>query len=349
MSKLKNKISVRDIALKVGVSPTAVSLALKDSPRVGEELREKIKNVAKQMNYHRNRLVESIIRGKSNTIGIILKRITESFQGNVTDKVIDLALEDGFFSVVYNHHLDPLREKKFIHEGIEKQLEGFIIFSTCSPENDEDFKQLQEMGIPFVLVDKSVPNMHCNSVVCDDQKGAFEITKYLIGLGHKKIAHISGNLGYYSAPERLAGYKDALDKAGVAYSPEMIFNLTYDVEDMDGLMAKELAKFIKEIKPTAIFCGNDYIAGFTARVIAGLNMKIPGDVSIAGYGCVEKYVMGTIRLTSVDQHVDDIGKTAAKMLIDDIREKRKAGQVNRGIVKIIPSKVVKGDSCRKLR
>ena len=348
MVKTKNSkiVSIRDVASQVGVSPTTVSLALQGSSRVSVEMREKIQQAARRMNYHRNSLVDTIFKGTSNTIGILVAHIFERFQGDICGHIIDLAHDSGFFSMVYNHHLEADREKDFIHKGIEKQLEGFIIFATRDQANDEDFWQLKEMGIPFVLIDKNIPGLNCNSVITDDIAGAYMMTNHLLALGHRRILHISGETSFFTARERISGFKSAMTTAGIDLRPEMIYNFTYEPEKME-VLSDGLKSHIEHFRPSAIFCGNDHIAGFTGKILADLGLKVPDDISVAGYGRVEDYIMGNVRLTTVDQHIDRISAVATEMLLRDIMAKRKGLPVNDGTFKIVESEIFEGKSCKK--
>ena len=347
MIKGKKRVSIRDVAEKIGVSPTAISLALKDSPRISEEMREKIKFTAKRMNYFRNSLVDTIINGTSNEIGLIVSRMSDQFQGDICDHLIGSAYSAGFFSMVYSHYQEPEKEKKFILSGIEKRLAGFIIFPTCNQSNDENLWQLKEMGIPFVLMDAAMPGLSCNSVVSDDREGAARMTSHLLELGHHKILHISGGLVHFSARERIVGFKSAMESSSVNVSPEMIYNFTYKLKEMDS-MRHSLKKHIEDFRPTAIFCGSDRIAAFMSRMLPELGLKVPEDISIAGYGHIEEYVMGNVRLTTVDQDIGQMSASAIEIITADIAAKRKGKPVNQGIVKTVKTEIFEGESCRKI-
>ncbi|MFZ2656151.1 MAG: LacI family DNA-binding transcriptional regulator [Victivallales bacterium] len=347
MIKGEKRVSIRDLADRMGVSPTAISLALNDSPRISEEMREKIKFTAKRMNYYRNSLVDTIINGTSNEIGIIVSRLSERFQGDMCDHLIDSAYDAGFFCMLYSHHLEAEREKEFIQSGIEKRLAGFIIFPTRDQANDENLWQLKEMGIPFVLMDTTMPGLACNCVISNDREGALRMTSHLLELGHRQILHVSGDLGQFSARERIAGFNNALKSSGINVSPGMIFNFSYKSKEME-LLRGSLKKHIERFKPTAIFCGSDHIAEFVSRMLSDMELKVPGDVSIAGYGRVEDYIMGNIRLTTVDQNIEQMSASAIEILTKDIAAKRKGKPVNKGVVRTLKTEIFEGESCRKV-
>jgi LacI family transcriptional regulator, galactose operon repressor len=345
--KNQKKTSIRNLAKVLNVSPTTISLGLKNSTRISESLRGKIHSLAKQMNYHRNQWVDSIINDKTDLIGCIFHDINEGFQGGICAELLDSMYKENFVGIIYNHHNDWERERNFILDGIEKRVEGFIIFPTLHEKNDDYFRKLKDLNIPFILVDNTMPGMKCNMIETDDEKGAFELTNYLISLGHEKILHVSGDLANNSALKRIAGYKQAIRSSKLPLHMNSIYYGHYQVKNLQ-VNKEEILKVIYDYNPSAIFAGNDYVAQYIIRLLMDEGYSIPDDISIAGYGGLIDYVIGNKKLTTIHQPIEKISQKIIQCILTEISQKRKGKNVNKGITEILDTKLIKGDTCKKI-
>ena len=191
-------------------------------------------------------------------------------------------------------------------------------------------------NIPCVVINKKVEEFKVSFVAVDNEGGAKEATKLLIELGHKRIAHITGDLSTQCAQERLKGFKDALVSSDIT---------TPDYFIQEGNFSRAQARraieflFAKELRPTAVFCASDDMAYEVILYLLEKGIKVPSDVSIVGFDNNPQYLHGPLTITTVEQPLGDMIRKSLKILQDNI-----SGESKMIIRKILPTKLIIGDS-----
>ena len=262
------------------------------------------------LGYQPNVLARSLRRGVTHTIGIILPDSANPYFAEVVRGIEDTSFEQGYSVILCNSDNDLDKEHHYTNVLVEKQVDGIIFVAAGLSE--ENIKNLQKRGVPSVLVDRQVPGVEIDSVFADNQAGGFLATNYLLALGHTAIACIGGPRGVRSSSERIAGYRQALEAAGLDPDPDWIFE--GDFQFRGGHSAASVF-FSGDQKPTAIFACNDLMAIGALHFAHENQLRIPGDISIIGFDDIRLAEFSHPPLTTIRQSKDRMGALAAELLL----------------------------------
>ncbi|WP_228237844.1 LacI family DNA-binding transcriptional regulator [Allomuricauda sp. M10] len=313
------KIYLKDIAKNLNVSKTAVSLVLNnkgDENKISKETQERIIAYAKKYNYVPNQLARGLSRGKSETIGLIIPNISDTFYAQIAGFVEARAMEMGYTVVFSSSYEKPEKESKLIQSMLNRQVDGLIISST--QKNEEDILRLQESDFPFVLIDRHYPNLDTNYVIVDNFGGIYHATKHLLGLGRKKIGFVTIKSELDAMQQRLLGYIKALDDHGVEQDNRFVSELdqkTY-VSDMAEMIK---AVTTPEKRVDALLFSTHYLAREGLRALNDMDIRIPDEVAIASFSEMSAFDLVNPPITAVIQPVQKIGDLAVDILVDEMK------------------------------
>lgn len=340
----KSRVSIVDVARKANVSVSTVSRALNNYSDMNEETRKRILKIVKELDYYPNSIARGLVKQKTNILGLML-----SYASGTT--LLDLYLFEfiqGILEKVNNEKYNVcLLGTGLNFENSTKRLlkqkfvDGVILRATES--NNELAKQLEEWEIPFVSLGKfDIPcSENWYSVSSDDFGGAFKATSYLINLGHTKIGFIGeNNFKVAGVQERLKGYKKALEAKLMNDQEELIINGDFTMES--GFQGA-LKLLENKQRPSAIFAANDQMAIGVIKATHYLGIKVPEQLSLIGFDDLAIATFVYPSLTTVHQHIYELGTLAAQLLIDLVNgRKPKEKQI------ILPTTLIERDSCKAL-
>jgi len=319
------KVTLKTIAEELGISVMTVSRVFNKHPYVREEIREKVLKLAEKLNYYPNFVARSLVKKKTNTIGFIIPSIHLSFFAEITKGIEETLNQKGYKLILCHSNEDFKKEKEEINILKARQIDGLIIAPAKNVEKFLHYILLKKSGIPFVLVDRYFPKIKISYVATDDEKGAEEMTDFLINLGHRKIGYLAGPQEASDGKNRLKGYIKSLKKYGIPIARKMIRITGINYED--GYREMNYFLNMRE-KPTAIFAFNDDVAFGAFHRIREKNLDIPKDITLVGFGNEKGGAILTPPLTTMDQMPYEIGKKSAEILINKIEKKeRKEVQV----------------------
>ena len=318
--------TMQDIADFVGVSRSTVSFALNGrklkNGDIPAETRERIIATAEKLGYKRNELASSVRRGYSKTIAYLLGGTgCYSFSLPMIIGASAAIQARGFYFKLStpNRELDM---HAVLSECVGQMVAGVIGDNIQREALAMLQRELEPRGIPVVLADNSIPHDWCISVTSDEIGGAEAATAHLLALGHRRIGLIS--YGMPKRPDlinpdpanslRREGFFRALAEAGTPHDP----HLEMRDSEPDGKKVPEIARFLKESSPTAVFCVTDYLAADTLHAACLLGLRVPQDLSVVGYGNLEIARYNNPPLTSIMQPFEEIGAQAANALLDRI-------------------------------
>ncbi|MGY5847791.1 LacI family DNA-binding transcriptional regulator [Salegentibacter sp. HM20] len=311
---MKPKLTLKQIARELEVSISTVSKALKDSPEIGEDTKQKIKAFAKLYNYKPNNIALSLKNRKTRTIGIVIPEIVHYFFTTVISGVEQVANEKGYNVIVCLSNNSFDREVLNLEMLANGSTDGFIISMAKETMQKEDYHHLIEVvnqGMPLVLFDRVSDQINCDKVIIDDVLGAKKAVQHLIDIGSKKIGLIS-TVDYISVGKlRTQGYLQALEENGILVDE----NLILKIEDMER-SEEEIRKFFKRKEVDALFAVNEHFAVSAIRVLKENGLEVPTDVSVIGFTDGELSKRFIPSLTTVSQHGEQMGAEAARLLID---------------------------------
>ncbi len=336
------KSTIKEIAKRARLSTSTVSLALRDSPRVTGKTREKVLSIAAELNYKRNLLGRIFSLQKTDTLGLVIPCIMHSFWPIVARAVEGEANKRGYHLIFCHSDNKIAKEVSEVNLLRERRVDGLIIAPTrdaVKKDNIEIYQDLQREKSPVVLINEYFKEVETSYVITDDRSGAYKAVTYLGKLGHQRIGYISGPLMFLSCQNRLKGYQEALTYHNIDFNPEWVKEGGFYEED--GY--KALKEFLQADKrPTAIFAVCDEVALGAWRALNESGLKVPEDMAVIGYG--DEINRGSMPmfetlLTTVRQPAAEIGKRAARILIDEVEGKSKGRQKI-----ILPTELIIGKS-----
>ncbi|MGC8971698.1 MAG: LacI family DNA-binding transcriptional regulator [bacterium] len=335
--------TIKEVAERAGVSVMTVSRVINNSKYVSQETRKRVEQAMKELGYVPNALAHGLITKKTHVLGLIISDITNPFFTTIARGVEDTAIKNGFNIILCNTDEDPEKEERYIELLLRKRVDGIILSpSNCNKNNG--ISLILSKNVPLVLIDRCIKGLEVDCIYSDSFSGAYELTKYLIGLGHSRIGIIVGPKRISTAIERVKGYRKALNEAHISIDESLIrWGEKYSRED-GYINTMSLLKM--DNPPTAIFGGNRLITVGVLKAIRELRLKIPEDISVVSFDEVEDISVTTPFLTVVSQNSYAIGIIAAEWLLKRIKGKDKPLDPPQNIV-LQPELIIR-ESCRAL-
>jgi len=328
--RLKSKkTTIYDIANEVGTSTATVSRVLSNSGYpVSEELKRRILNTARKLNYSPNIVGRMLKKSGSMDIGVIIPTISNPFYAPIVLGIELEAKKRGYNILLCNSLRNPELERKSIETLYQKQVMGIII-STID-KSSAFLHEMQEYGVKFVSFDQNIGDINCSRVGFDFVKGGLIAVEHLIGMGHKKIAFLSAPLTKSSRIETHEGYKLGLLKNGLHYDERIVIVSDYEEESPKGTYEFENGKYLAELflkiplneRPTAIFAVNDMTAVGIIQKFIESGVSVPEDISVIGFDNIEISSMINPPLTTINQPAFETGRLACKLLLDNLEDKQ---------------------------
>jgi LacI family transcriptional regulator len=307
--------TMREVADKAKVSPTTVSHVINNTRFVSEDVRARVTAAMKELGYRPNALARSLRRGITFTIGLILPDSANPFFAEIGRAIEETAFQYGYNVILCNTEGEYNREQIYVDLLTKKQVDG-LIFVAAGAQSESLSSLLQE-DILVVLIDRQVPGIDVDVVLSDNRQGGYLATKHLVDLGHTRIACISGPSDITPSSERVIGYLQALQEAGMPPDEKLIISGNFRVESGHQIV-QELLAFPNP--PTAVFASNDLMAIGAMRAVTQKGLRVPEDVSIVGFDDIELASYISPALTTVRQPKMEMGKTAVDLLIKQTQE-----------------------------
>lgn len=324
------KVYLKDIAKDLNISKTAVSLVLNgkgDENKISQETQKRILDYAKKHSYIPNQLARSLSRGKSDTIGLIIPNISDTFYSNVAGVIEKNAKQKGYTVLFSSSYEDPDKEGELIRSMLNRQVDGLIIASTQKNQKEIDF--LKKDNFPFVLFDRHYPECETDYVVVDNFFGTKTATNHLIKLGRKRIGLLTLKPGLEPISERYLGYKKALDDAGIPL--KKIYVKEIEREEYIDDMFKAIRELVSGSEPVdAIMFTTHYLASQGLRVLKSMNVNVPKDVAIISFDELSAFDLVDPPITSIVQPVKDIGRMVVEILLARINGEEL--EINKGCI-----------------
>jgi DNA-binding LacI/PurR family transcriptional regulator len=303
--------SIKDIARLAHVSHPTVSRALQNSPLVNPRTAENIRRIAEQAGYHASAVARGLVTRRSRTIGLVVTTVADPFTSEVFSGIEQEAHDRGYCVFLSESNADPERERQVVRTFAERRVDGIIV--TSSRVGALYLPLLSEMMVPIVLVNDQHPGAFVHSVMIRNQEGSRAATNHLIELGHRRIGFIGDQIGYQSDAERCAGYREALEAAGIQFTPGLVVQGDGKPEAAMSAMDKLLAL---AHPPTAVCCYNDMTALGAMRSIRLHGRRIPEDISIVGFDDLFFASYTQPPLTTVRQPMRRMGQMAMESLFN---------------------------------
>ncbi|MBR9853912.1 MAG: LacI family transcriptional regulator [Algicola sp.] len=341
----KGRVTLKDIAVKLNLSPSTVSRALNGHHAIGDETKRAVKKLAAELDYQPNPMALGLLQKKSNTIGVIVPEITSHFFSAIITGIQDVVGPTAYNIMICISNESFEEEVTLVKKLSRMRVDGILVSPSSETKTFEHLENLQKNEIPVVVFDRDCPGLETDKVLVDDYSGAFQAVEYLIQSGCKKIAHLGGPLNLSTTKHRMQGYLDALQKNNVPIKKEYLYHVK-GFSHKDGLKpAKKLLAL--QDPPDAIFAINDNIATSAMHVAKKMGMRIPEDVSIVGFDDNPHSLYFSPALSTVWQPVYSLGMLSARILLQRLKEDKKTEESFRMEV-FKPELVVRASSKKNL-
>jgi LacI family transcriptional regulator len=303
-------VTITDVAKRAGVAPVTVSRVLNAAPNVNSVTRERVEQAIADLGYVPSVVARSLRSKRTHTLAFIVPDITNAFWTTVARGVEDAAHQHGYSVLLCNTDEDLTKQGRYLEIMVSQRVDGVII-APCDMDANK-LAALRDHHIATVIIDRRVDGWDVDTVYCDSVSGAYALTRHLIGLGHRRIAMLSGPVGAATAEDRLEGYRLALQEAGIALDPHLIRRGGFSTATGAALAGQLLDE---GARPTAIFAANNAIALGVVDAAAARGLRIPGDIALV---CFDDYPYISSFfpfLTVVSQPAYDMGANAAGLLL----------------------------------
>jgi LacI family transcriptional regulator len=305
--------NIKELAGKLGLSVTTVSRVLNGKSekfRISKETSRKVLDAARKYHYSPNRIARGLKLEKTETIGLIIPDIANPYFGSIA-KTIEVEARNNGYSIILCDSLDDeITEAELLQLLADRRVDGIIIAPTG--RNSEHVKEIQEQGIPVMVIDRYFPDTSLPFVTTNNYLGALLATEHFIKMGHRIIACIQGINGISANSERVKGYHDALQKHKIPVNEKLILGTDFGEENGYNQTKKLLA--ITE-RPTAIFALSNLISLGALRAVKEAQLIVPEDVSIVSFDEQPFSAFLTCPMTTVEQPREEIGKLAFQNLL----------------------------------
>lgn len=309
-----NPITINDIARLLGLSKSTVSRALRDHPDISEKTKERVRRIAKDLQYRPNIIASSLRQKKSRLIGIIVPQISYFFFPSVLKGIENVTRQRDYNLLIMQSNESYDREVECMELLVANNVEGILASVSRKTRDFDHFRKVMEMQIPLVFYDRVVPDLMADTVMLDDITASYNAVKHLISSGRRRIAICTGNLNLLISQNRLKGYRKALQENKLQIDDELIASVEWP-EEAEAAVYRLLAL---DAPPDAIFAISDLTTSGIMRALYKMNKRIPEDVAVIGF-CEEPFrSLYNPAVTSVDPKGFEIGKVATEILLERI-------------------------------
>lgn len=318
MSRSRNRQgqpTIADVARHARVSRATVSRVLNDYPHVRPALRAAVLRAVAGLGYRPDHIARSLARRRTQTLGLIVTDVANPYYGETAAAIVKTARAHGYTVILCDTDNIQKLQADYIEALRQRRVDGILLGSVFL--RDPAVERLIDSGTPCLLYNRRLRSERGNYVVLDNHRAGWELTRHLLGLGHRRIGFIGTLAGLSSAAGRLRGYRAALRQAGIRPRPDHIL-----MGGAKPALAREAARRLLTLpeRPTAIVASSDLIALGVLEVAAELGMEIPADLAVVGVDNIPMAAHRAIQLTTMDHHLAEMGRLAVEGILAVIRE-----------------------------
>lgn len=332
--------TIKDVARLAEVSISTVSRVINDSKPVSPEARRKVLNAIEVLGYKPNEVARSLVTKKSNLIGVIVDDIGNSYVAQIVRGIEEIGRMYNYDILLSSSYGEGETESKYVQLLMRKQVEGIILVSEIVNSDITDY--IKDYSIPFVYLNKFYNILESPTVSIDNELASTMMMEYLTSLGHRNILYITHekDMEITIEKDKVKGYNKIIESIG---SKPLICNVDGHSIDDGYNIGNKVKEIIDENNVTAVFCCQDEIAIGLINYLYDNNIKVPDDISVAGYGDITLGSIYRPKLTTVKEPYYDIGAVAIRRILKEIEGDATEEQVLR-----LPIQLMKRDSCKKL-
>ena len=312
--------TMKDIARRTGLGLATISSYF-NGGNVREKNRIKIEEAIEELHYEVNEVARGLKTNATKTIGVVIPELNNTFCAEIITGMEDVLRSHGYATIVCDCRTDKELEQEAVEFLIRRRVDGIINMPV--DEEGNHLRKFQKTGKPIVLIDRKIQEISCDSVLVDNEKAAEDAVELFIRKGHKSIGIIGGPEGISTAQERLAGYRMALEKAGIPCRESLIYHGDYTIQGgVRGL--EELVR--KNPDMTAVFVTNYEMTMGAMIGVNELGIQIPKQLSVIGFDNLQFARACNPKLTIVSQPTDGIAKEVARIMLKHLENREKENE-----------------------
>lgn len=308
---MRRNTTIIDIAKHLGISPSAVSKALNDHPRISDKTKGAVLKTAKELDYQPNTLATGLRKGKSGLVGVLVPNISFGFFATVIKGIEETLSDNGYSVIISQSHDNKKTEESHLQIFKNVRVEGVIASLALNTRDYDHFERIND-HCPLVVFDRTTKRLDVSTVQIDDAKGAEMAVDHLVTQGYKRIAHIAGQDHLQSYKDRITGYKKALERNGLTWNEDYLVK--------SSLTRKEGIEITSQLlglpePPDAIFASSDYPIIGALSVLAEKKIKVPDDFGLIGFSNEAYTSIFRPTISTVDQFSEQMGVLAAETIV----------------------------------
>ena len=341
---VKTKVSIKDIALKLNISKTTVSIVLNGKAKeigISDTLVTKILLTVEELGYQPNQLAKGLRTGKSNIIGLMIEDISNPFYASIAKEIEDQAYNNNYKIIYCSTENDKKRAREFLTMFTNLGVDGCIIAPPMGIESD--IRNLIEIGMNVVLFDRKFENTSTDVVMVGNQEGMHKAVDHLVNNNYKDIALVALALDKPEKEDRIIGFKEAMNNHGLE---PLIFPLPFKSHFKDYV--KNIRKILEEHKDLdAIVFGTNYLGISGIEAINNLGLKIPDDLAIVSFDDSDLFRVHKPDITVVAQPIEEIAQTAINTLLKRLQGDGK--EKTNEVVTLSTNLIIRNSSAKKTK
>ena len=283
---------------------------------ISSETRENVKIAIAELGYVPNVLARSLRSKRTNTLALVITDITNPFFTIMARAVEDTAAMAGYNVIFCNTDESEEKENKYLHLLLQKQVDGILLVPANSASKSVEF--ILEQGTPVVVLDRRIPINGIDVVRCDSFDGGYQLTRLLLSLGHRHIAVLNGSIDVSTSQDRLAGYKKAMEEAGMEADEQQFYYGNFTQARGYEMTQQALSK---QPRPTALFAANNMIAIGTLWALRDMGLNVPEDMAVVSFDDLPENLVAYPFLTAATQPAYEMSKVATELLINRLNGK----------------------------
>jgi LacI family transcriptional regulator len=297
-----------DVASRAGVSTSTVSHVLNGTRKVSPASVQAVQQAIQALGYIPNTLARSLARSSTSTIGVAISALSNHYFSETVHAIESECAKHGYMMLFVDTHDDPEQELRVVTALHHRRVDGVIL----APSNDSKaLEYLRTNQIPAVLVDRMM-SAQFDQVGVENTQATQALITHLIGHGHRRIGFIAGRTGFSTTDERVAGYKAALQAAGLAFDPQLLVNGGSNTEPARQATVQLLGL---DAPPTAIMAGNNLMTLGAMHALRDAQLEVPGQMALVGFDDFDWADFFVPRLTLIAQPVNELGARAVHLLL----------------------------------
>ncbi len=311
----KKQTTIQDIAKALNITASTVSRAMNDHPKISQATKKMVFEKARELQYQPNTIASNLRKGKANTVGMIVPRINRHFFSNVINGVESVLNPAGYNLIICQSEEKFSKEMENVKTLISNRVSGILMSLSIETQDLKHLQKVISHRIPLVLFDRVSDKLPVNCVENDDELGAYDMTIHLIEQGYTNFMWMGGPRNVFIYKNRYCGYKKALESRNLDPAQMKIFEGTPTLQVALDFMRNYLDH---NQAPDVVFATSDYMAMGVIQACQEKGLRIPDDIAVAGYANEPFSELISPKLTTVEQYSEEIGKAAARLLLEEM-------------------------------